>query len=97
MSNTSICLSSILRPNWNFDDTVDVAHEVVVKIRFPTILFAVALFPLPAFPITTIASFFPFGSSIRKREMKYIIIIMIEEKDRLFLTNKDTTALVMFY
>ena len=74
MSKTSICLSSILHSNWDFDDTGDVAHRVVVKIGFPTMLFAVALFPLPAFPITTIVSFFPFGSSIRKRQMKYIII-----------------------
>ena len=92
MSKTSIFLSSVLRPIWNSDDTVDVADELVVKIRLPTMLFAVALFPLPAFPITTMVSFFPFGSSIKEKRNKMHHNVIEKKKDRLFLTNKDAAA-----
>ena len=67
ISTTSICLPSSLLPNWSSDETADVAHALVGKLCSPTMLFAVALFPLPFFPITAMVSFFPGGSSMRKK------------------------------
>lgn len=68
ISTTSISLPFFLLPKWSSDETAGVALALVGKLCTPTMVFAVALFPLPCFPITAMVSFFPRGSSMKKKK-----------------------------